>query len=104
MNARARFTPATVTTPLCIEAGDLQLDAYGTYGATHGDLLSVRVNGRELSISDINAALHVLRCDTLAGDWSDDLDPDELTELINEAAQDAEADWGDYMRDLRMDQ
>ena len=39
---------STVTTTLCIETADVTIDAYATYSADSGELVSVRVNGREM--------------------------------------------------------
>jgi hypothetical protein len=97
---RRNFAPSTVTTPLMIECNDVQIDANGTYDATSGCLESVIINGRHVSIAQIDAALAIL-CPGDMGAWSDDLDGDTLNVLINEAGEDAEADWADWMRDLR---
>lgn len=99
---RTRFEPDTVSAPLCIEAGEVQIDATGTYDADTGSLLSVRINGVERSIHTVSTALGLL-CGPDAAGWDDDLSPDRLTELVAEAASDAEADWADRQRDMRED-
>ena len=98
----ARFEPDTVSAPLCIEAGEVQIDATGTYDADTGSLLSVRINGVERPVHTVSTALGLL-CGADAHGWDADLDPYRLTELVDEAAQDAEADWGDYRHDMRGD-
>lgn len=92
----------TISTPLMIEAGDVQIDAIGEYEAGTGALVSVRINGREIAVHAVEGALDVL-APGATGPWSDDLDAARLTELCNEAMQDAADERGDYLRDLRMD-
>ena len=91
-----------VTTLLLIDGIDVQIDAYGTYCAESGALQSVRINGRELSVAQVDAALAIL-CPGDAGDWSDDLEPDVMERLVNEAAMNAADDYGDWKRDMLME-
>ena len=93
---------ADVTTLLLIDGIDVQIDAYGTYCAESGALQSVRINRRELSVAQVDAALAIL-CPGDMGDWSDDLDPDVMDRLVNEAARDAADDYGDWKRDMLME-
>ena len=75
---KQHFTrPSIVTTPLLIEAGDVTIDAYGTYGAESGSLESVTINNRVVSIATIYAALGLI-CPDDGGSWADDLDGDTL--------------------------
>lgn len=98
---RARFAPSDVTTPLCIEIGDVQIDAIGTYDADTCELLSVKINGSEVSVNAVSTAMRLLRSDY--EHWADDLDPAKRDELVSEAAQDAEAAWADSRRDFMED-
>jgi len=91
-------TPATVTTPLMIDCGDVQIDAIGTYDAESGCLETVTINKRNLTVAQVSAALFILCPDDL-GAWSDDLDGDELNVLMQEAAEDAACDYGDWKHD-----
>lgn len=97
--ARPRFCPQTVSTPLLIEAGEVQIDASGHYSTTTGELVSVEINGQHISPDAVSAALGVLCRPGDAGQWDDDLDEDVLADLIRIEAQDAEADWADSQRD-----
>lgn len=96
------MTITDVTTPLLIDSIDVQIDAYGTYCAESGLLQSVRINGRELSVSQVDAALATL-CPGDTGNWADDLEPDVLERLVNEAAQNAADDYADWKRDMMME-
>lgn len=88
------FFPSDVTKPLLIEADDIQIDAYGTYDADTGSLNSVRINGREISPEAVTQALGLLG--EVGNPCLYELDEHELADLINEAAQDAADDYGDY--------
>lgn len=99
---RARFAPATVTRPLCIEAGEITIDATGTYEADTGALVTVTINGVDHPVHEVLAMLATFARGE-CGSWDDDLDEGELARLCGEAARDAEADWGDYQRDMRED-
>lgn len=99
--ARSRFAPDTVRAPLCIEAPDVQIDAYGDYDADTGALRSVIIDGRHISPASVASAMRLLGHEPWG--WDNDLDGDRLTELVAEAASDAEADWADRQRDMRED-
>ena len=93
---KQHFTrPSTVTTPLLIEAGDVTIDAYGTYDAESGTLESVTINKRVVPLCAIFAALHLL-CPNEVGQWDADLDGDSLNVLLNEAAEDWLTEHGDW--------
>ena len=98
------FVPSDVTTPLLIDCGDVQIDAYGTYDVESGSLQSVTINKREFTVAQVSAALFIL-CPDEAGAfyWSDDLGGAELDVLVNEAANDARDDWADWKRDQQRD-
>lgn len=98
---RARFAPSTVKTPLCIEDGDVTIDAYGIYETDGGALVSVEINGNAVPVHAVESALRMLGATSAR--WSDDLDPDALDDLARRAMDDAEADWADYRRDMRED-
>jgi hypothetical protein len=98
-----RFTPESVTAPLAIENGEVLINAVGRYGVKYGGpLVSVLINGREISPNDVTEALRLLG----AGydGWDDDLHPDVLDDLVEEAAIAAEENWADDMRDWRKDE
>jgi hypothetical protein len=99
---RPRFSPESVVTPLLIESGGIQIDAEGRYEAATGALVSVRIDGRDISPTDVEAAMRLLGAGYVG--WDDDLHPDKLADLVEEAARDAEADWADDMRDWRKDE
>ncbi len=85
------YHPGPHENPLCIENGDVVLDAIGVYDG-EGELISVRINGADLPAHVVEAALKLLRCDYPA--WQDKLDPDRLLELSNEASEpDGDALW-----------
>ena len=98
---RTVWTPDTVTTPLLIEAGEIQIDATGTYDGETGGLLSVRVNGREIAPHQVAQAMLLLGEDHCP--WADDLDGSRLTELCQQAARDREDERADWQRDMRDD-
>tara|TARA_R110000822_G_scaffold229393_2_gene361643 strand:+ start:529 stop:798 length:270 start_codon:yes stop_codon:yes gene_type:complete len=85
-----------------IDIGDVQIDTIGWYDAESGSLESVTINKRELTVAQISAALFIL-CPDDAGPWADDLDGAELDVLVNEAANDARDDRGDWKRDMQME-
>ena len=93
----------TLTTNLTIEAGDVQIDAIGEYGAETGILLNVSINGMDIDPDTVAAALATLNATDEAGGWDDDLCEAELTELANQAAQDAADDYGDWAMEMRRD-
>lgn len=95
LGATSRFMPETVKTPLCIEGADVTIDAYGTYDACTGGLLSVEINGKPVSVPDVTKALAMLGCSY--GEWDRDLDAGALSDLVQEAAQDEADDYGDYL-------
>jgi hypothetical protein len=97
-----RFVPSDVTTPLLIEAGDVQIDAYGTYDVVSGSLETVIINGRKVSPDKITAALNLI-CPQSIGPWDDDLDGAKINELLNEDAENAACDWADWQRDMNME-
>ena len=100
---KQHFTrPSTVTTPLLIEAGDVQIDAYGTYDVVSGSLETVIINGRKVSPDKITAAMNLI-CPQSVGPWDDDLDGSKLNNLVSEDAQDAADAWGDWQRDMNME-
>ena len=99
MKSHTFSRPSSVTTPLLIEAGDVQIDAYGIYDAESGCLESVTINKRNLTVAQVSAALHLL-CPDHYGPWADDLDDDTLNVLLNEAA----ADWLDGYGDWKLEQ
>ena len=84
--------------PLLIDCGDVQIDAIGWYGED-GCLESVTINKRNLTVAQVSAALFIL-CPDDVGPWADDLDGDTLNVLLNEAANDAVCDYGDWKRDM----
>lgn len=92
----------TLSTSLCIETGDVQIDAIGTYDAGEGALISVRIDGIEQPVHVVEAALAMI-CPKGAGTWSDDLDEARLNELCAAALQDERDNYGDHLRDLRVD-
>lgn len=94
-----KYIPAIVTTPLLIEAGEVQIDAMGWYGVESGCLESVTINKRDLTVAQVNAALFIL-CPGDTGAWSDDLDGNTLDLLLNEAAHDAACDHADHQREI----
>ena len=93
------YTPSTVSTPLMIDIGDVQIDTIGWYDAESGSLESVTINKRELTVAQISAALFIL-CPDDAGPWAADLDGDTMNVLLNEAAEDAAGDHADHQRNM----
>jgi len=96
---RPAWTPDSVETPLLIEAGEIQIDATGTYDGDTGTLLSVRINRREIAVHQIAQAMQLLGEDRCP--WADDLDAHALAELCEQAARDREDDRGDWLRDQK---
>ena len=95
MKSHTFSRPSSVTTPLLIDCGDVQIDAYGTYDAESGALETVTINKREFTVAQVSAALFIL-CPDHVGPWSDDLDGDTLNVLLNEAAADYADEYGDW--------
>lgn len=96
LRPRGRFMPATVEDTICIDTPDVTIEALATYDAETGALVSVRINGRETAPHVIEALLG-----PDLGSEMDGIDPARLSELLNEAMQDAADECGDYLRDLR---
>ena len=82
----------TVTTTLCIETADVTIDAYATYSADSGELVSVRVNGREMPPHVIEAFVG----DHALGSELDALPDDDLGSLIEAQLADEAADRADH--------
>jgi hypothetical protein len=95
MKSHTFSRPSSVTTPLLIDCGDVQIDAYGTYDAESGWLESVTINKREFTVAQVSAALFIL-CPDDVGPWADDLDGDTLNVLLNESAADYADEYGDW--------
>ena len=89
----------TVTTTLCIETADVTIDAYATYSADSGELVSVRVNGREMPPHVIEAFVG----DHALGSELDALPDDELGSLIEAQLADEAADRADHEYHRRRD-
>lgn len=86
---------ASVTAPLLIEGGDLQIDAVGVYDAHSGSLVSVIIGGNALAPHTVDQAIALLGLTEAVGPWGDDLAADKLDALIYEEWQDREADRAD---------
>lgn len=69
--------------PLCIENGDLTLDATGVYDE-FGALELIEINGKPRRIGTVKWALDVMGVDYPG--WRADLTPDRVLELIDKAA------------------
>jgi len=95
MKSHTFSRPSSVTTPLLIDCGDVQIDAYGIYDAESGALESATINKRIVPTCAIVAALCLLRVED-AAQWVDDLDGDTLNVLLNEAAADYADEYGDW--------
>lgn len=96
---RRRSAPATVTEPLLIETRDMTLDAFGTYDAETGALISVKVNGTHKPPHEIEAFFGSALGRELA-----DLDQERLDEILEQLAEDAECDRADHINDLRREE
>lgn len=94
LRRKPRFAPSDVTNPLYIDAEDITLDAIGTYDADTGSLLSVEINGRQVSPESVMNMFASVG--EPVGTWFDDLREDLLADLVQQAAQDAADDYGDY--------
>lgn len=78
---RAWGVPVTVTRPLCIEAGDVQIDAEATYCTETGALVSIRINGREFAPHTVEAGVKTFAREEPCL-WMRGLDGAELQEAI----------------------
>ena len=76
--------PVTVTRPLLIEAGDVQIDAAGTYDTETGALVAVHINGAQLRPHEVATGLLML-CPDGAGTWDAPLDEAGLAEAVAQA-------------------
>lgn len=101
-SAKPGYLPDTLTTPLCIEAGEITIDAMGDYDADTGELVSVQINGIDFAVHEVEAMLQKF-APRQTGHWDRDMSPDKLNDLLNEAAGDYECDRADYLRGLRED-
>lgn len=97
---RPGYVPDEVRRPLLIEAGDVQIDAWGHYETESGALLSVEINGQHICPDALRMALCGMCCASEQGAWDDSLDTDALDEIARDAADDY-ADWAyEQGRDL----
>jgi hypothetical protein len=96
---RPSYVPAEDRRPLMIEAGDIQIDAWGVYETDAGALMSVEINGQHFSPDEVRAKLNAMGCATVQGAWDDSLEPDEL----NQIAADAAGEYGDWLYEQRRD-
>lgn len=76
--------PVTITRLLLIDAGDVQIDATGTYDTETGALTAVHINGQRLHPHEVATGLLML-CPYGAGTWSAPLDETELAEAVAQA-------------------
>jgi len=95
-----QFAPTIVSRPLYIEAGEIKIDATGTYDADTGALVTVTINGLDHPVHEVLAMLATFARGE-CGPWDDDLTDDELASLCADDASDAAANHADYLRDLR---
>lgn len=98
---RPAWAPDSVESPLCIEAGEIQIDATGTYDGEYGALVSVRINGKEIAVHQVAQAMLLLGEDYCS--WADDLSGERLAELCSDAARDRADERADWLRDARDD-
>lgn len=97
----SRFMPETVETYLCINVGEVLIDAMGVYNADFGGLVSVKINGKDIPVHDVTKALSLLGVTTF--EWDRDLDAGTLSDLVQKAAQDAADEYGDYLYEQSRD-
>lgn len=89
----------TVTAPLLIEAGDIQIDGEGEYDTETGELVTVWANGIAHAVHEVSAMLAVF-APRQTGAWDRDMDPDELNERLERQAETDACDAADYRRGL----
>lgn len=92
----------TVSASLFIEAGEMTIDAEGEYDADTGELVTVWVNGTSHPVHEVAAMLAIF-APRQTGVWDRDMDPDELHERIQSAAEADACDRADYQRDRDLD-
>ena len=101
MHPVSRYIPETVTAPLTIDNNEATIDAYATYDAGTGWLISLDIGGEERSVEDVEKALQIIGCDYPR--WKQALDSQTLAEKVREAAQDDAEAHGDYLYEQRQD-
>jgi hypothetical protein len=87
---RSRFAPDTVETGCCIDLAEGLIEAEGTYNADTGELLSIRIAGRDVPATAIAAFVGPV-------EWAriEVLDSAALHDLCAEALQDAADEYAD---------
>jgi hypothetical protein len=95
---RSRFAPDTVETGCSIDLSEGLIEADGTYNADTGELLSIRIAGRDVPAAAIEAFVGPV-------EWAriEVLDSDTLSDLCADAARDAADDYADYRYEQRRD-
>lgn len=96
MTAHPRFpAPDTVDAPCSIDLPEGLLEAEGTYDAETGDLVSIRIAGRDVPAAAIEAFVGPVEWARIAV-----MDNVRLEEICAEAAR----DWADGYADYRYEQ